>query len=96
MRGELTAIARKRLSVAGSTLISQWSGPLTASPKGEGILYFPFHQYNTENAPCVLQSKYKKSGMYRTFGTSHKFYGNYSAFCPSNFTSSLSAKATAL
>ena len=63
---------------------------------GEGILYFPFHQYNTENAPCVLQSKYKKSGMYRTFGTSHKFYGNYSAFCPSSFTSSLSAKATAL
>ena len=35
MRGELTAIARKRLSVAGSTLISQWSGPLTASPRGE-------------------------------------------------------------
>ena len=37
MRGELTAIARKRLSVAGSTLISQWSGPLTASPEGEAF-----------------------------------------------------------
>ena len=37
MRGELTAIARKRLSIAGSTLISQWSGPLTASPLGEAF-----------------------------------------------------------
>ena len=34
--------------------------------------------------------------MYRTFCTSHKFYGNYSAFCPSSFTSSLSAKAESL
>ena len=37
MRGELTAIARKRLTIAKSALISQWSGPLTASPEGEAF-----------------------------------------------------------
>ena len=37
MRGELTAIARKRLTIAKSAFISQWSGPLTASPLGEAF-----------------------------------------------------------
>ena len=34
MRGVCTAAACKRAASARSTLISQWSGPLTASPAG--------------------------------------------------------------
>ena len=35
MRGEFVVAARKRVTMADLPLISQWSGPLTASPKGE-------------------------------------------------------------
>jgi hypothetical protein len=35
MRGAFVAAARKRVTMADLPLISQWSGPLTASPKGE-------------------------------------------------------------
>ena len=37
MRGELAAAARVRVISASPPLISQRSGPLTASPKGEAI-----------------------------------------------------------
>ncbi len=45
--------------------------PSAASPSGGR--HFPFHQYNTENASCVLQTKYKKVGC-ANFGTSHNFW----------------------
>ena len=35
MRGKFVVAARKRVTMADLPLISQWSGPLTASPKGE-------------------------------------------------------------
>ena len=35
MRGKFFVAARKRVTMADLPLISQWSGPLTASPKGE-------------------------------------------------------------
>jgi len=35
MRGAFVVAARKRVTMADLPLISQWSGPLTASPKGE-------------------------------------------------------------
>jgi hypothetical protein len=35
MRGAFVAAARKRVTMADLPLIGQWSGPLTASPKGE-------------------------------------------------------------
>ena len=37
MRGRFTVVARKRVIAARLALISQRTGPLTASPKGEAI-----------------------------------------------------------
>ena len=72
MRGAFAVAARKRVTMAGLPLISQWSGPLTAPQKGKPIqqkaaasrekkrrLCFGVHAPNISIIPlllCVIQS----------------------------------------
>ena len=47
MRGRFTVAARKRVIAARLALISQRTGPLTASPAGEAFLFFIFPSNQT-------------------------------------------------